>query len=142
MSIAPKPTYEGIEMDALKKALGNAPVFVIAYILFMLPTYYLPYAGSNSSIMHGIDAAQGGKQLNFAFWLHMGSMFILCFLCWIRGAYVSKSWLIIFPILAIVFDFVPGLSSIPLIPTVMHLLAIILGVVGAKAMSTPAAGAS
>ena len=119
-------------MDALKKALGNAPVFVVAYIIFMLPTYFLPYAGSNSLILHGIDAASGSGSLNFAFWLHMGSMLILCFLCWVRGAYVSKAWLIIFPILAIVFDFVPGLSAIPLVPTVMHLLAIILGVVGAK----------
>ena len=108
-------------MDALKKALGNEPVFVIAYIVFMLPTYFLPYGGSNSSILHGMDAAVGGKSLNFAFWLHMGSMLVLCFLCWVRGAYVAKNWLIIFPILAIVFDFVPGLSAIPLVPTVMHL---------------------
>ena len=120
-------------MDALKKALGNAPVFVVAYIIFMLPTYFLPYGGSNSSILHGMDAAVGSKALNVAFWLHIGSMLILCFLCWVRGAYVAKGWLIIFPILAIVFDFVPGLSAIPLNPTIMHLLAIILGVVGAKA---------
>jgi len=65
----------------------------------------------------------------------MGAMLVLCFLCWVRGAYVGKGWLIIFPILAIVFDFVPGLSAIPMIPTVMHLLAIILGVVGAKAIA-------
>lgn len=121
-------------MDAIKKALGNAPVFVIAYIVFMLPTYFLPYAGSNSSILHGLDAAQGTSNLNFPFWLHMGAMLVLCFLCWVRGAYVGKAWLIIFPILAVVFDFVPGLSAIPLVPTVMHLLAIILGVVGAKAV--------
>lgn len=123
-------------MEGLKKALGNAPVFVIAYIIFMLPTYYLPYVGSNSTILHGIDAAGGGKHLNFAFWLHMGSMLVLCFLCWVRGAYVAKGWLLIFPILAIVFDFVPGLSAIPLVPTIMHILAIVLGVVGAKAVST------
>lgn len=123
-------------MDEIKKLLGNAPVFVVAYILFMIPTYYLPYTGSNSSILHGVDAAAGTKALNFAFLLHMGTMLVLCFLCWVRGAYVGKGWLIIFPILAIVFDFVPGLSAIPLIPTVMHLLAIILGVAGAKAVAT------
>ena len=86
-------------------------------------------------ILHGIDAAAGTSALNIAFWLHMGAMLVLCFLCWVRGAYVGKGWLIIFPILAIVFDFVPGLSAIPMIPTVMHLLAIILGVVGAKAIA-------
>ncbi len=122
-------------MDAVKKVLGNAPVFIIAYILFMLPTYFLPYAGSNSSVLHGMDAAQGTQNMNFAFWLHMGALLVLCFLCWVRGAYVGKGWLIIFPILAIFFDFVPGLSSIPLVPTVMHLLAMIMGVVGAKVIT-------
>jgi hypothetical protein len=111
-------------------------VFVIAYILFMLPTYYLPYVGSNSSIMHGIDIANGTKAMNLALWLHMGSLLILCFLCWVRGAYVGKGWLVIFPILAIVFDFVPVLSAIPLVPTVMHLLAISLGVVGHKVIGS------
>ena len=121
-------------MDALKKVLGNAPVFIIAYILFMLPTYFLPYFGSNSSVLHGMDAALDAQRLNFAFWLHMGALLVLCFLCWVRGAYVGKGWLIVFPILAIFFDFVPGLSPIPLVPTVMHLLAMIMGVVGAKAI--------
>ncbi len=125
-------------MDAIKKVLGNAPVFVIAYIIFMIPTYFLPYAGSNSFILHSVDAAAGTQALNFAFWLHMGTMLVLCFLCWVRGAYVGKAWLLIFPILAIVFDFVPGLSMIPLVPTVMHLLAIILGVAGAKAVASTA----
>jgi len=123
-------------MGTIKKALGNAPVFVIVYIIFMLPTYFLPYVGSNSLILHGIDAAAKTQLLNVPFWLHLGSMLILGFLTWARGAYVSKGWLIIFPILAMVFDFVPGLSSIPLIPTVMHLLTIILGVVGAQAVVT------
>ena len=120
-------------MEAIKKALGNAPVFVIAYILFMLPTYYLPYVGSNSSVVGALGAAAGAG-INPAFWVHIGAMVVLCFLCWIRGAYVGKAWLVIFPILAVVFDFVPGLSAIPFIPTVMHLLAIIMGVVGAKAI--------
>jgi hypothetical protein len=98
----------------------------------MLPTYYLPYVGSNSSFLHALDAAAGTHALSLAFSLHMGSMLVLCFLCWVRGPHVDKSWLAIFPVLAIVFDFVPGLSLIPMIPTVMHLLAIILGVAGAR----------
>ena len=120
-------------MDAIKKALGNAPVFVVAYVLFMLPTYYLPYVGSNSAIVGALGAAAGAG-VNPAFWVHLGALLVLCFLCWVRGAYVGKGWLIVFPILAVVFDLVPGLSAIPMIPTIMHLLAIILGVVGAKAV--------
>lgn len=120
-------------MDGIKKLLGNAPVFVVAYIIFMLPTYFLPYAGSNSSVVGTIGVAAGAG-LSPAFWMHLASLVVLVFLCWIRGEYVTKKWLIIFPILAIVFDFVPGLSLIPFIPTLMHLLAMILGVVGAKAV--------
>lgn len=128
----------GNEMDQIKKALGNAPTFVVAYVIFMLPTYFLPYAGSNSFVLHTLDAAVGTKHLNAAFYFHMGSMLVLCFMCWVRGSYVSRNWLLIFPILAIVFDFVPGLSVIPLIPTGMHLAAIIAGVAGAKANLPPA----
>jgi len=117
-------------MEAIKKALGNAPVFVIGYILFMLPTYYLPYLGSNSAVVGALGAATG-MGVNPAFWWHLGAILILCLLCLIRGVCVGKVWLVIFPILAAVFDLFPGLSAIPLIPTVMHLLAIILGVVGA-----------
>jgi len=120
------------QLDAIKKALGNAPVFVVAYILFMLPTYYLPYAGSNSSII-GAAGLAAGMGLGPAFWMHFIALLVLCLLCWIRGAHVAKKWLIVFPILALIFDITPGLTLIPMVPTVMHLLAIILGVVGAKA---------
>ena len=115
------------------KFLANAPAFVILYILFMLPTYYLPYVGSNSSVLNaaGVSAGVG---LNPAFWVHLGSLLALVAIAWFRGKYVGKGWLVIFPILAAIFDLMPGLSLIPLIPTLMHLLAIILGVVGAKAI--------
>jgi len=114
------------------KFLGNAVVFVILYVLFMLPTYYLPYLGSSSAVVGTIGAAADAG-INPAFWLHLGSLIALVVIAWFRGVFVDKKWLIIFPILAIVFDLVPILNWIPLIPTVMHLLAIILGVVGAKA---------
>lgn len=119
-------------MDAIKKALGNAPVFVVSYLIFMLPTYFLPYLGSNSAIVGALGAA-AGVGVNPATWFHLAAMLVLCFLCWVRGANIGKGWLLIFPILAVVFDFVPGFSSIPLVPTVMHLLAIILGVTGTAA---------
>lgn len=113
----------------MKEILGNTVVFVVLYILFMLPTYYLPYTGSNSFAVNAIGAAAGAG-INPTFWLHLGSLMVLVVLAWFRGALVGKQWLVIFPILAAVFDLLPGLSSIPLVPTVMHLLAVILGVVG------------
>jgi len=68
-------------------------------------------------------------------------MLILCLVARVRGICIGKNWLVIFPALAIVFDFVPGLNSIPLIPTIMHLLAITMGVFGV-AVVTPDAIAS
>jgi hypothetical protein len=121
--------------------LGNAVVFVILYILFMLPTYFLPYLGSNSFVLSAVGVASGAG-ISPAFWPHLGSLIVLVVVAWFRGALVGKNWLIIFPILAAVFDLVPGLSSIPLVPTVMHLLAIILGVVGVPATAASSREAS
>ncbi len=115
------------------KFLGNAVVFVIVYVLFMLPTYFLPYFGSNSAVIGALgQVADAG--INPAFWLHLGALVVLIVITWFRGVLIDKKWLIIFPILATVFDLVPVLSVIPFVPTVMHLLAIILGVAGAKAV--------
>ena len=119
----------------MQKILGNPVVFVLLYILFMLPTYYLPYVGSNSAVIGALGQAGAAASdanplagVNPAFWLHLGSLIVLMVLAWFRGAVIAKKWLIIFPILAAIFDLVPGLNLIPLVPTVMHLLAIILGV--------------
>ncbi len=114
------------------KFLGNPVLFVVVYVLFMLPTYYLPYVGSNSAAINAVTIG-ADVGMNPAFWLHLASLLVLVAAAWFRGALVDKKWLIIFPILAAVFDLAPGLSWIPLVPTVMHLLAIILGVVGQKA---------
>lgn len=121
----------------MKKLFGNAVVFVILYVLLMLPTYYLPYLGSNSAVIGGLGQIAAGVQdagplagINPAFWLHLGALVLLMVITWFRGAVVNKQWLIIFPILAAVFDLAPALNFIPLVPTVMHLLAIILGVAG------------
>ncbi len=111
------------------KFLGNTFVFVVLYLLFMIPTYFLPFVGSNSAVVGAMGAAADAG-INPAFWLHLGSLLGLITASWFRGALIAKQWLIIFPILATVFDLMPGLNIIPLVPTVMHLLAIILGVVG------------
>lgn len=39
----------------------------------------------------------------------------------------------IFPVLALVFDLTPGLSLIPLVPTAMHIGALVLGARGSGA---------
>ena len=114
------------------KFLGNAVMFVILYFLFMVPTYLLPYMGSNSAVLNAAGTAAGAG-LSPLFWYHLGSLVVLCVVAWLRGALIEKSWLIIFPILAALFDLMPGLSYVPHVPTVMHIFVIILGVIGKKA---------
>lgn len=120
-------------MDAIKKYVAAGPSFVIIYLLLMFPTYVLPYFGSNSAVVNaGLAAADamagGGNGLNILMFAHLACLGGLVLISWLRGAVVDKSWLVIFPILAAVFDMVPGLNWIPLIPTGMHLAAIIVGV--------------
>lgn len=126
----------------MNKILGNTAVFVILYIVLMIPTYLLPYLGSNSSVINTTGLAAGAG-MNPAFWFHIAALLVLVVLAWFRGSNVGKAWLVVFPVMALVFDLIPVLSSIPMVPTIMHLLAIILGVVGAsKAAVTTDASAS
>ncbi|HEX9953726.1 MAG TPA: hypothetical protein VGB48_00740 [Allosphingosinicella sp.] len=118
-------------MESLQKALGNAPTYVVLYLVGMIPTYFLPYVGSNSIVMTAAHDSVG--QSNGPFWFHLLFLLGLCGLTWLRGGLIDKRWLVIFPVLAAFFDLMPGFNWIPLVPTVMHLLAIILAVAGTKA---------
>lgn len=126
-------------METIKKALANPVLFVVGYLIFMLATYALPLGGSNSTFIQGTASSLGAPQaghFKFLFWLHLGSLGVLCLLTWLRGSYVHKSWLVIFPIIAGVFDLVPGLSLIPLIPTAMHICALVMGARGCGGTTT------
>lgn len=115
------------------KFLGNGVFFVVSYVVLMIPTYMLPYLGSNSSLGYAANAAGAGNvtgtgNVLFGFYIHLAFLIGLIVITWFRGKLVGKQWLVVFPFLAMVFDLVTGLNWIPLVPTVMHLLAIILGV--------------
>ncbi|WP_424363083.1 DUF4189 domain-containing protein [Methylocystis parvus] len=115
-------------LDTVGKYIASAPVYVVLYLLFMIPTYFLAILGSNSILLNSTGAG-----ISPQFWFHFALMIMLSLLTWVRGRHVDKPWLVTFPFLAIVFDFIPVLSSIPLVPTVMHLLAIILGASASRA---------
>ena len=121
----------------MKKFLNTTGGFVVIYLCLMIPTYILPYFGSNSVIANGagavVDVATGGKSsifTHFPFILHLAFLLGLCYVSFIRGGIISKKWLVVFPIVAVIFDLTPGLSAIPFIASILHILAIVLGVVG------------
>lgn len=100
--------------------------FVVGYSLLMVPTYVLPWLGSNSAI---INAAGGivGHGMTPQWWLHIWCLVMLGLISWSRGDFIGKHYLPAFPFLAAVFDMTPGLSMIPLVPTALHLTTIIIG---------------
>jgi len=108
------------------KFLKSTPLYVVSYLLFMGPTYVLPYLGSNSTIANSISMAMG-----FGFtpmwWAHTWCFLVLASITWVRGGMIGKGYLPLFPVLAGVFDMAPFLNFIPFVPTAMHLVALIVG---------------
>jgi hypothetical protein len=68
----------------INKVFNNAAIFVTTYIIFMLPTYFLPYLRTTGSALYGLDNADA-NMLNFAFFVHLVSMVVLCWICLVRG---------------------------------------------------------
>lgn len=113
--------------DALLRFVANTGMYAVGYIVLMIPTYILPYMGSNSLLLVSAAAAAGGG-LYVLLLIHIAFLVGLILLAWARGKLIGKGWLTGLPIAAALFDLLPGLSLIPLAPTVLHLAAIILGV--------------
>lgn len=104
----------------------NTLFFVIGYVILMIPTYLLPWLGSNSTVLNALGATIGHGMMP-QWWAHAWCLVMLVLMAWMRGDFIGKQYLPVFPFLAAVFDLTPGLSVIPLIPTALHLAAIILG---------------
>jgi hypothetical protein len=122
----------------MRKIISNPVMFVAVYLLLMLPTYVLPYMGSNASLLKSMERVVATQQVlsRVPFYLHLGFLFALVLITYVRGQKIDKKWIVIFPVLATFFDLTPGLNLIPLIPTIMHILAVIFGVAGVRSNST------
>jgi hypothetical protein len=121
-------------MEQLKRFAQSGGTYLGTYIALMLPTYALPYVGSNSFMAQGVNAdyanSTGNSGIFIFFLIHLACLVALAILARLRGKCIGKGWIVTFPIIAAVFDMIPGLSMIPLIPTFMHIGAILTGVSG------------
>ena len=106
--------------------LKNKTTFIVVYLVLMVPTYVLPYFGSNSSIVNTISATIGWGPTP-QWWMHAWCLGMLMTITLVRSRFVAKAYLIVFPVLAGIFDLTPLLSSIPLVPSLMHLCALLIG---------------
>lgn len=118
------PETEGFRFSAFLK---NRVHFVAAYILAIVPTYFLPFLGSNSGFVSAIASTTGLGQF-YTFWAHVGFLCLAFVLAWFRGVYVGKAWIAIFPFLASIFDMVPGLNWFFLLPSIFHVITLVTGV--------------
>lgn len=121
----------------MKNLMKNTGGFVTVYILVALLTYILPYFGSNSVMANAagglVDVASGGKTsmfTHFPFLLHAFCLIILCVISFMRGGWINKKWIVTFPIIALFFDLTPVLSSIPFVPSILHIIVLIIGATG------------
>jgi len=105
----------------MNKAFANNTIFVVSYILLMLPTYYLPLASAAS-------ASHSPNILHIQWMVVLCALLALCWICVVRGALIGKQWLVALPAVAIAFEFIPRLSAIPYVSSSYHLLAIIIGI--------------
>lgn len=112
--------------------MARGPIgYVVTYILLLLPTYLLPYVGSNSAIL----VASGWT---VPFIVHAACLALIIWLAYERGRHIGLGWLVGLPVLAAVFDLLPGLNWIPFAPSVLHLAAIVCGVaLGSEALDEP-----
>jgi hypothetical protein len=119
---APRPVVHG----GAHEMMSSTPVFVVLYLLFMLPTYILPWVGSNATLLPSLlGETAAGKPY---FWLHLLALAALIAIAWFRGQTKGKPWLILFPVAAAVFDLTPGLTWILFVPTIMHVMTLVFGI--------------
>ena len=101
--------------------MRHPAAFFIGYLIALLPTYVLPYLGSNSFWL-------ADSSTSTAFWLHFTAIYAMVILAWMRGVAIGRNWLPALPAIAGLFEFVPGLNWVPLVPTAFHVTTLIMGV--------------
>jgi hypothetical protein len=96
---------------------------LLAMLVSFIPTYILPYYGSNSSLLNAAALALVGNLL-ITFWLHLFVYGFATLLMWFSHRGISKLW-VIAPVFAAILDLTPGLSSLPFLPTLLMVISLV-----------------
>ena len=102
--------------------------------VFLIP-FVLTYIVGWLSTFMGMGVGSMG-----AAWLLTKAFLVVLYVCMIaasllRGVANGSKWAVVFPIAAGIFDIVPPLSLVPLVPTVLNIIALIMGVRAGKTAS-------
>lgn len=98
--------------------------FALLYGLALPLTYILPYFGSNSLLtaLASFGFSLGGTIM------HLACFGVMFYAARERGRAANLPWLQNLPLAALAFDMLPILTSIPLVPTVLHGIALYRGI--------------
>ena len=103
-------------------------VFLISFVLTYVVGWLSPFLGlaSMGASMAGADAFSWtwlvGKAFLAALYICMAAASFL------RGVANGTKWAVAFPLAAGVFDIAPLLSLVPLVPTALNIVALVVGV--------------
>ena len=131
----------GSRLDDLVQALESPLIFLVAYLFFVALTYLFPSPGATANRFGGsfYSANLGSVLTSGIYVLCCLGMIILCFL---RGIVLNRLWLVVYPLLFLLFSCSASLVRIPYIIGILHAVTILLGLIGAVSVtkSIPRAG--
>lgn len=108
----------------------KTPAFVILYLIVMLFTYLwraVVVGGAFDSNTTVEDVKNVAAVVN---WLLFFNYVILALIANSRGKKIEKRYLVAFPVIGCFFDMI--LTFIPLVPTIMNILALVMGLSDGK----------
>lgn len=100
--------------------------FLTIYLIFMVPTYIYRFALIGAALENEDPEAMGAAMY---VWMFI-SYAAMAFVSYRRGKAIDKGHLVAFPIVGAVFDII--LVFVPLIPTVMNIITIVIGMEDSK----------
>jgi hypothetical protein len=96
--------------------------FFYAYTILILPSYILPWVGSNSMMANIFS-----DQARWGFSVHALSLGLAVGISFLRGRQINKPQLGSIALAALACDLIPIINLIPLLPSLFHGLTIMLG---------------
>ncbi len=112
------------------KIFSNPAGYAIFYVCLAVPTYIIPWIkpGVMSKAAEASGYANGASAVASVYTVIQLCLFAgLVWAAHVRGQKTNKSYLKYFALTAGVFDLVPLLSFIPLVPSVMHAMCMGMG---------------
>lgn len=103
----------------------KTPAFVILYLIVMIFTYFWRFAGFGAVVDENATAESIKDAASVTNWLLFFNYVLLVVIAYFRGKKIDKKYLAALPVIGGLFDLV--LAFIPFVPTIMNILALVLG---------------